>query len=209
MMPWLESLSTLEKVFFAAAAVGGGLFAIRLVMAFVGMGGGEDGGGDTDHGGADADHSGADGDGTADHGDGTTVHDMMSFKLLSFQGLTGFFMMFGLVGLAMSRGQSGAFAALAAGTVAGLAIVWVVDRLFRLFSNMQSAGNVSLRQAIGQDGTVYLKIPAGEIGKVRVMVQGYLKVLDATAEDKSEILSDARIKVTNITDGNVLIVKKL
>ncbi len=212
MMPWLESLSVLEKIFFGAAAVGGGLFAIRLVMAFVGMGGDEgggdhgvDGGGHADHGGGHAD----DGGGHVDHGDAASVHEMMSFKLLSFQGLTGFFMMFGLVGLALSRGQSGALTALIGGSVAGLGLVWVVDRLFRFFSGMQAAGNVDLRAAIGQDGTVYLKIPAGQIGKVRVMVQGYLKVLDATAEDKSEISSDARVKVVSLTDGNVLVVKPL
>ena len=206
MFQWLESLSILEKIFTSLAALGGFLFGIRVVMMFVGIGD------DADHG----DTDGGDVDGDADHGDHGDAVDshagadtMMSFTLLSFQGLTGFFMMFGLVGLALSRGNSGNITSMIGGTVAGLATVWIVDKLFRFFNRMQSSGTLNLRNAIHEEGTIYLTIPAEETGKVRINVQGRLKVLSAISEDRTEIATDARVRVVNVVNENILVVKKV
>ena len=105
----------LDSVYIGCAVLGGLLFFVQLVMQFLGHHADVDVGGG--HVGMPHDVSG-----TAD----------TSFKLLSFQGLTAFFMMFGLVGLAMHR-QSGASPALslcvaiAAGSALGLALFHAYD----------------------------------------------------------------------------------
>lgn len=218
MSEWFQSLTILEKVFTFSAAFGGFLFLIRIVLMFVGMGDSDvdaDGGGDIDADGGDFDADGggdmdADGDMDGHHdapADG--VADMLSFKLLSFQGLTGFFMMFGLVGLAISRAYLGSITAIIGGSVAGLVLVWVTDKLFRFVGGLQHSGTMNMRNALNEEGTVYLTIPANEGGKVRVNVQGRLKVVEAVSEDKEMIPTDTRVRVVGVVNENVLVVKKV
>jgi len=225
MSEWFQSLSLLEQVFLFTGVFGTFLFLIRVVLMFMGMGDHDvDGGGDLDHGdfdsgGGDLDHGDLDADGgDLDHADSDAVAhndpadgvaDMMSFKLLSFQGLTGFFMMFGVVGMAISRAQLGGIPAILGGTVAGLFLVWVADRLFRFVGGLQSSGTMSLKNALNEEGTVYLTIPKGEPGKVRIHVQGRLRVLGAVSEDNRKISTDDRVRVVGVVNDNVLVVKKI
>ena len=99
----MAGLLWIEIIYWAAAIIGGTLFILRLIMMVIGGGLGD---GDVDiphdvdipqdihiagdiHADVSGDHAAAD----------------MSFKLLSVQGLTSFFMMFGLVGLALLKGN--------------------------------------------------------------------------------------------------------
>jgi hypothetical protein len=201
MFEWFEALTALQKVFAVFATFGSTLFVIRMVMMFAGMDGESDGDVDGD---LDGD---MDGDAHGDHADANASD--ISFSLLSFQGLTAFFMMFGLVGLAMSKGSGfGAVASIPVATAAGLSTVWIISRLFKLFNSLQSSGTLNLKSAIGQEGKVYLTIPENESGQVQLAVQGHLKVMSAVSEDKRAIPSDALVKVVGLVGGNVLVVKK-
>jgi membrane protein implicated in regulation of membrane protease activity len=197
MTEWIMALNAFEKIFLACAVLGGVLFVVRLIMMFVG------GDADADAGDGDFD-AGGDVDGEADGGD-TDV----AFKLLSFQGITAFFMMFGLVGLAMSRGSGLHYLVSLGGAIAaGLVTVYITDRLFRSFGKLQSSGTLNLKNAVGQEATVYLRIKPDTPGKVQVAVQGRLKTLDAVSEDKTEIKTDTRVKVVGVQANEVLVVKR-
>jgi membrane protein implicated in regulation of membrane protease activity len=195
---WFTEMPGDEKMFTFCAAVGGVLFILRLVLMFLGAGD-QDADMDLD---ADVDaHIDAAGDvGSAD----------FSFKILSLQGLTAFFTMFGLVGLAMKRdsGMSTSWALLG-GFLAGLAGVWLVSWVFCLFKKLQDNGTLNYKNALGQEGRIYLKIPANGTGKIEVAVQGRLLVLNARARDQEEIPTDARVKVVEVARGNIMIVEKL
>jgi len=210
MWQWFIELGNVERFFVFCAAVGGALFAIRLVLMFIGIG-------ETD---ADIDADvdvdvdvdvdiGANVDAsTADAGD--IGGSDFSFKILSFQGLTAFFAMFGLVGLAMMRNSGIAEVwAILGGVVAGLFAVLLVSLLFTLFKKLQDSGTLDLRKAVGKEGTVYLNIPGDEPGKVRVQVQGRVSIFNALSEDKSNIPTDTRVKVVKVVSGNVLVVRKV
>ena len=183
----------LDVIFMACAALGGVLFLVQLVIQFAGHDASADVG---PHDPAMLTHDG----GAADS----------SFKLLSFQGLTAFFMMFGLVGLAMYR-QSGAGAlwSLVAGLAAGLAAVWVIGKLFSSMRKLQSSGTMDLHKAIGQPGEIYLTIPAGGTGKVQVTVQNRLSVFDAVSRDGAEIKTGVAVKVADLRGANVMVVEKI
>lgn len=200
MLAALSEMTGLEKVFAGCALVGGILFIFRLVMQFMGA--------DFDADGADG-VDGADADFDADF-DAEIGDTDFSFKLISFQGLAAFFMMFGLVGWAMLR-QSGFSPthSIFGGAAAGLGTVWVMKKIFEMAMKLQSSGTLKIKNAIGQEGTVYLTIKPGGTGKVRVTVQNHLKVFNAASDSEQEIKTGDRIKVVHIVSGNVLVVEKI
>lgn len=194
MLDFLGNLTGVDKFFLLCAVLGGALFAVRTVMLFLGAG--EHGGGDFDAGGAP--------DGAIEHGASDD-----SFTWLSLQNLTGFFMMFGLVGLLFSR-RLGALIALVAGAVAGALVVWLLTRLMMGMKKLQSDGTMRPASAAGAEGTVYLRIPAGGSGKVQVTVQGTLCTMEARAKaPDAELKTGDHVRVVAVTPGNVLVVEKI
>ena len=203
MAVWFESLDIFGKTYLTLAVVGSFLFAIRVVLTFIGFDGDHDVDGDVDT--ADISDD-IDGDG---HADGADMHTEMSFTVLSFQGLTAFFMMFGWVGLALSRGAQGPLISLGGATAAGAGTVWITGKLFRFFNSLQHSGTINLRSAIHEEGVVYLTIPVGEQGKVQLNVQGRMRVMDAVTDQKKAIQTGSRVRVLNIVNDNILVVEKL
>ena len=94
-------MTAVEKLFAGFAIVGGALFCVRLILFFVGGFG--------------------DGDMDADGDFGDLGDSDVSFTVLTFQGVTAFFMMFGLTGLALSK-EFNARAATAIG--GGMLVRW-------------------------------------------------------------------------------------
>jgi len=196
MEAFLDSLNGIEWVFFPCAVLGSALFVVRLLLMMVsGLGG------DTelhaDHGDGMDGHTGHDG-----HGDS-------SLKLLSFQGLMAFFMMFGLTGLGCTRGGNlGLLLSLLTALVVGLAAAWCVAALTGLMLRMQSSGTLDLYNALGQEGKVYLTIPPEKTGKVQIVVQDRLMVLDAVSTEPEEIKTGEVIRVVNLSGTSTLVVEK-
>ena len=157
--------------------------------------------GDVDVGHADAGHIGA------DHFD-THADTYASFKLLSMQGLTAFFMMFGLVGLALLRANLAVLLTIAGATAAGMFTVWVITLLFSQMGRLQSEGTLNIQNAVGERGTVYLAIPAQGEGQVRITVQGALRILDAVSHDGQRIETGAKVSVTGVADSSTLVVER-
>lgn len=203
MLASLTDVSSMERVFIVCAALGGCLFVVRMLLMFIsGIGHG-----DAMGGAGDADTGGGDVGGDVHHGGGTTDSDV-SFKALSFQGLTAFFMMFGLVGWAMIRESrySAPVSALAA-AAAGVGTVWLLKFLFESAGKLQSSGTLDIKNAVGHEGSVYLTIRPGQVGKVQIAVQNCLETLDATTEQTEEIKTGQRIKVVKVS-ANLLVVEK-
>ena len=175
---------TLDALFSWSAVVGGALFLVQLVFSF--LGGTADVDVDVDvhaHAPGDVGHASAD----------------LSFKVLSLQGITAFVMMFGLVGLAERRESGWApLPSLVGALVAGAASVWVIAKLFELFSRMQSDGTLDMSKAVGATGSVYLNIAKDKPGKVQVTVAGRLMTLDAITRTESMLEQGRVIRVTKV-----------
>lgn len=187
----ISGLSTFELIFWVSAIAGGAVFILRTIMMFAGFG--ADDGGDLDAGADD----GLDGD--------TDV----SFKLLSVQGLTAFFMMFGLVGLTLLKAQTPTAVTLLGGIAAGAFTVWVLSIIFSKMKLLQSDGTIDIKNAIGAHGSVYLNIPANGSGQIQVTVQGALKIFDAVSKDDQKISTGEKVIVVDVADNKTLIVEKL
>jgi len=183
----ISDLLSLENLFLGCAIVGGGLFIIRSIMMVIGIG-------DSDHGDA----------GDAPDSEGSPV---AAFKLITIHGLTAFLLMFGLVGYVMLRNDpesswpAGIMAALA-----GVVTMVVLAKIFHSSRKLQSDGTIYPKDIVGVEGSVYLVIRPGEIGKVQLTVRNAMKVFDARAKDPAtEIKTGGRVKVVEV--GDVLIVE--
>ena len=217
MTEFFESLKPIETVFFVCAFVGGVLFLVRMILFFIGMG----------HHGVDAD-AGFDGDlghdvdvghmGDVGHDVGDAHGDLhghgadteSSFKFISLQSITAFFMMFGLVGLALSyQSKWPATLSIVGALAAGVFSVWVIGKLMGAMIRLQSEGTLDIRNAVGQEGTVYLTIPATGKGIVQITVQDSLRELTAVSLDKIEIKTGERVVVEDVTGGNTLVVRSV
>lgn len=185
------AMNGLEQFYTLCAIFGGLFFVIRLGLQFLG--------GDHDF----------DDPGRADlHADGRDAD--LSFKVLSFQSLTAFFMLFGLVGLALYRqSKVGPLWSIAGALAAGIATVWVIGQVFSFMKGLQSSGTMNVQNAVGQEGTVYLTIGPGGTGKARITIQDHLRVFDAVTDKNEEIVTGERIKVVRVAAGSVLVVEKI
>jgi membrane protein implicated in regulation of membrane protease activity len=177
----MDSFDGMEVFFLICAVIGGFFVVTKLILQFV-------------SGGADADSG-------LQHTDSD-----VGFTILSLHGLSTFLMMFGLVGLALYRQNEASFAlALAGSTLAGLAAVWLIGKLFQGAARLQSSGNLPTRAALGSTGTVYLTIPENGTGRVNINLRGHLREFDAVAEDGAKIPTGTAIKVVQV-NTDILVV---
>jgi membrane protein implicated in regulation of membrane protease activity len=197
MTDFFATLTSVERIYAACALVGGLLFVIRTLMTLIG---------------------GFDSDGDIDLADDVDIGDLAdtesgtadtSFRALSIQGITAFFMMFGLVGLALSRQNNvGVTLSTLGGATAGIITMWLIGKIFRSMLRLQSDGTLRYENAIGQEGSVYLTIPAEGTGQVSVAFQNKLRTCNAVSADKAEIRTGERVTVIDVVNGNVLVVSK-
>ena len=189
-------LSVIEVIYWASTIIGGTLFILRLGMMLIGGDLGGDGGdipGDTGDVDVSVEHADAD----------------ISFKLLSVQGLTSFFMMFGLVGLALLKANLHVLITILGGAIAGLITVGATGLIFSQMKRLQTEGTIKIQNTVGSEGTVYLTIPKNGTGQVQVIVQGSLKIFDAISPNKNQIVTGEKVRVSGVASGNTLIVEKM
>lgn len=178
--------SNISLLFIIAAVLGGAILLVQLVIHLFG---------------------GAIGDNDLDLFEGGDAD--ASFKILSLQGLSGFFTMFGLVGLALlwENHVAPLFAA-AGGFAAGLITTWVMSKIFSWVKGLQSSGTMQMKDALGVSGTVYTRIQKHKPGKVTVVVRQRLLTLDACTEEESTLEQGDRVIVQAIEDDGSLRVSR-
>ena len=184
----LDALSGMELLFAGSALLGGLLFLAWFVLTMIGGLAGDIAG----------DIFGADVGFDAD----------LSFKALTFQGISAFTMMFGLIGLAIMQANYDVTLAILGGAAAGGLSMYAVAKLFQGFLMLESEGTMKIDEAIGARGTVYLRIPTTGTGQVQVTFQGTERTLDAISNGEVEIGTGTYITVVDRV-GTVLVVEPL
>ena len=187
----MAGLTFIEIIYWASTIIGGTLFLLRLMMLFIG--------GDTGEDVADSALDAA----------GEHLDADISFKLLSVQGLTSFFMMFGLVGLALLRAGVAVLLTVLGGMIAGLVTVAVTGVIFSQMKRLQTEGTIHIQNTIGTQGSIYLTIPKNGTGQVQIIAQGSLQIFDAVSSNKNTIATGEKVQVIGVAAGNTLIVEKL
>lgn len=187
----LEDISGIDVFFAAMAVIGTILFIIYFALVLIG----------------------GVADGIADAIPFLDVNFEMDaegvFHMLTIQGLLSFMMMFGIFGLAVSQGDYGALPAIAAGTVTGLALMWMVGKVFQAIAGLETDGTVVHSQALGAKGTVYRTIMPGRSGQVQVEFQSALRTCEAVAEDETMKIETGKFVVVTGNVAETLVVKPL
>lgn len=129
--------------------------------------------------------------------------------VLSVRTVTAFFAGFGWTGVAALQGGASLPRALVYAAGVGLLFMGGVLLLMRVLYGMRHSGTLDYRNAIGEIGNVYLRVPPAmsRPGQVEVTVQGRLRVVQAFTESETEIPNQARVRVTGVMDRNTLIVE--
>jgi membrane protein implicated in regulation of membrane protease activity len=197
----LKSLTSIEYFYIICITIGGILFILRTLLFFIG-------------GGADS-HIEGDLGGNMDldaHGDMDMHADDISdagMKLVTVQGLTGFFLMFGLVGLAMVKFEIKDFWTAVGGLIAGLGTMLIIAKIVLEMQKLQSSGTMRMENALGKEGTVYLSIPEEGPGKVNIVIQGGLRELEAVSANHERIPTGESVRVVKILSNRILVVEKV
>ena len=174
--------------FTVPAIFGTFVFIVRLVLMLAG---------------AHGDVGDVHGDVGGHHGDSGEA-----FQLLSVQSIAAFLMGFGWGGLGGLRGAGWDWTtSLFIGLAAGIGMVWLLALLLKAVHDLQSSGNISIDDAVGAEGDVYVKVPGrgGGAGQVRVVVNDRQRIYNAVTEGES-IPSNARIRVVAVNDNRTLTV---
>ncbi|MDR2080948.1 MAG: hypothetical protein LBP54_03555 [Campylobacteraceae bacterium] len=172
-------------VFWIAAVAGSIFFILRVVVYIVG---------------------GFDSDGS-DELDATEG----AFKLLSLNSITSFIAMFGWVGLACAyQFKLSLLASVGIAIIFGFLAMFVTAWLFKLAMKLKSNGVVfDIKESIGQNGEVYIRIPLGGVGRVVFTVNNARHEFDAVSEDDGVIDSFERVVITRIIDSHTLAVRPI
>jgi membrane protein implicated in regulation of membrane protease activity len=131
------------------------------------------------------------------------------FHMLTIQGLLSFMMMFGIFGLAASQADQNAIIAILAGSIAGIASMWIVGKVFQAVASLETDGTVVHSQALGAKGTVYRRIEPGQTGQVQVEFQSALRTCNAVAEDDTMQLDTGKFVTVVGNISEMLIVRPL
>jgi membrane protein implicated in regulation of membrane protease activity len=123
-----------------------------------------------------------------------------------------FFMVFGWSGLAaVSSGKLAVGFVIFISFLAGIAMMLVTAWLLFLLSKLEQSGNLDVKNAIGENGEVYLPIPGNKkgVGKIQIIVQNQLQTLDAVTLENEDIKSGTKITVINVEpDRTLLVIRK-
>ncbi|WP_258105410.1 hypothetical protein [Marinoscillum sp. MHG1-6] len=188
MSEWWSSLTNLQQIYWGFAIPFSLIFLIQMIMTFVA--------GDLDAEGP------VDTDIEADHGAG--------FQFFTLKNFVGFFTLFAWTGLACLESGFSEFSSLMWAFFAGLGMMVLMAAIFYYFSQLSDSGTLSINNAIGGVGQVYLPIKASRenIGKVQIKVQGSLRELEAISDDEQDLQTGTVVSVIDVINNNTLVVTK-
>jgi membrane protein implicated in regulation of membrane protease activity len=142
----------------------------------------------------------------------TTVHGadtVASFKLLSIRSVTAFGLLFGWAGVLYRKSGTSPNWTILYSVIWGFVGMLIVSSIFYLLLRMTETGTRRLATCVGQRGTVYMNIPAGGAGQVRVMVSGTISFISARAAAGEALPAGTPVVVKRLVDVNTVEVEKV
>jgi hypothetical protein len=180
----LYELINNDAFFWFCALTGSGMFIIQFCLNLIGLG-------------------------ENDYADEGNSIGSVKFNWLSRQALTGFLMMFGWSSLTCQKefGLEG-YLRISIAILAGVLAVFATGLIFKIANKLQSPGTVfKIEDTIGQEATVYQKIPNNGVGKISICMDDFTREIDALSSNKEEILSFTRVQVIKKADDKTVVVK--
>lgn len=208
MEAWWEGLSAINRIFVVSSLFFSILFVWQVIGMFLGM---------DAHSVADSagDH-GFSGDSAHDVGhDHDTGHDdaahsgAVAFTLVSIRSLVAFGLLFSWSGTLYLMSGIAFIWAVAYSFFWGFAGMLTVSFLIYKLLRLQETGDSTVWSALGEEGTVYMNIPSEGAGKVRIMVNGVLKFVDAHSVAGKPLEQGTKVRAVRIIDDKTVEVDEI
>lgn len=196
---WWKEISLLNKVFVVSAVCFSVVFIWQIIAMILGLGGDHqadmgDTGGDVGH----------DAFGHGDHAGDHRVTGEATFAFLSVRSVIAFGTLFSWAGTLYLAGGTAVLLAIFYSALWGLAAMVGVSGLLYFLLRMQEIGDATVWTALGQEGAVYMDIPAHGTGKVRVMVRGVIRFVNARGANGQPLAAGTAVRVVGIVDDNTI-----
>lgn len=204
MSEWWSGLGLALQVFHGIGILASIILVIQLILTVLGADADAAGfDGDVDFGGDPGALDGLDGMDAADHGSGLGI--------LSTRTVLAFLAGFGWTGVIVLQRGHGMAPAVLISVGVGILLMLLVFWMMRWLYSLRDSGTLDYRNAIGQVGTVYVRVPAagGGTGQVQVMVQGRLATVAAAGRDAEAITSGNKVKVVGLAGSNTVEVESV
>jgi len=183
---WWHGLEPLTRWFFGCAFFFSVFFLWQLIMAFVGLTGG-DAAVDSHVETKDVHHSPDDADAS-----------VAVFKLLSFRSILAFVTLFFWSGALGLQKHAPLTRAMGFALLWGMAAMFLVALLLYLMKRLVETGNLRFSSCVGESGAVYLDIPAGGVGEVRTLCSGAMTHLKARTTDAAGLKAGTTVRIVRI-----------
>ena len=210
---WWEALSTLGRIFAAAAIPATVILILQTVMLLFGLGlGGGDSADDVD---VDGDTGDADTGGDyafeSDTAQGESVEAIAGLRLFTVRGIISFFAIGGWCGVFLKDVGAPDIWAILGAVIAGCFATWLMALFMKMAMKLQSSGNILLENARGKEAMVYLTIPGNmeRTGKITMELQGRFVEIDAFTKRSEQIRTGQRVKVVDVINGTTVLVEEL
>jgi len=191
---WWEQLSSFQQGMFIIAVSASFVMVIFLVLMLIGI-------------------EGADFDGIDDISDVDIINDeplsgIGGLKILTIRGILAFISMGAWTAYICVNWMHPLWAS-AIGIVVGSISAYLLALAFRATYKLESSGNLDYANAIGQLGTVYIRVPKSKSGKGKITLtiqERYIEV-DAMTECDQDLMPKTVVEVVGIEDMTTLIIK--
>ncbi len=196
MQEWWESLAGATQFFYGMAAFFSVFFLWQIIAAFMGLDGDE-----------------MDADGSFDVSDNLNADDVLessqAFKVLSLRSIITFFTLFSWGSALYTAEGMSVVKAMGIASVWGLIGMFAIALIFYGMSKLAETGTKDICSCKGKIGTVYLDIPAGGLGEIKISLTNAVEHVKARSVEKERLSAGTQVRVVEVMDQTMVKVEKL
>jgi len=193
MQEWWESLAGATQFFYGMAAFFSVFFLWQIIAAFMGLDGDE------------MDAEGAPDDLDADD----VLESSQAFKVLSLRSIITFFTLFSWGSALYTAEGASAVKAMGISSVWGLVGMFSIALIFYGMSKLAETGTKDIGSCKGKIGTVYLDIPAGGSGEIKIALSNVVEHVKALSVEKEMLSAGTQVRVVQVVDQTLVKVEKI
>lgn len=178
MIEFINNLSSAEQVLWYIALPSTSVFLVMTLLAFIGIDSTE------------ALEADIEVESSSDN----------TFEFYTLRNLISFLTTFSWTGIVLLKNNIDLFNTIIISVLFGIIVVLLLSSIFYYFSKLQVDYTPDIKQSIGKEATVYLKIPKNGIGQVITSYGGGNRTVKATSKN-FDIPTGSRVKIISEASG--------
>jgi membrane protein implicated in regulation of membrane protease activity len=203
MQEWWTGLAGVTQFFYGMAAFFSVFFLWQIIAAFLGLDG-DDADFDTDAG---ADFSDMDAPDDLDHSD--VIESSQAFKILSLRSIITFFTLFSWGSALFTSDGMSVTKAMGISSIWGLVGMCAIAGIFYFMAKLSETGTKDVASCQGGTGTVYLDIPEGGFGEIKIEVSGAVEHVKARSVSGEALSAGTQVRVIKVIGQTLVGVEKV